>query len=257
VKRSGFTLLELLVVISIILLLAGLMMSGYRYMYSRVDDLKCQSNIRQIAMAIHSYCMKFDGQLPPPGRTNGWVNNRGWACDNTWYADGGLLYRMKLIGSLDIMVCPTHVADWALEQAWGTDISGNPINIYWESPRTDKTHPSPGSGRIPSSYAINANVWTSTSPFEPRRWEDFTNSHFLLMERSETGSAWTDMTISVADKLTTRHQPYRGSDGKDHGGGYIACFDGHAQYWTDEDFEATKSDAAPDYLKSKLWDPSK
>ncbi|MDP8263418.1 MAG: type II secretion system protein [Candidatus Ancaeobacter aquaticus] len=63
--KKGFTLVELLVVIAIIGILVGLLLPGLNRARKQALKLNCQSNLRQIGIAIKSYQNDYDQAYPP------------------------------------------------------------------------------------------------------------------------------------------------------------------------------------------------
>jgi prepilin-type N-terminal cleavage/methylation domain-containing protein len=63
-RRRGFTMIELLVVISVIVLLAGLLLPVISLVRRLANDVKCGSQLQQIAAAVEVYKGDNDGAFP-------------------------------------------------------------------------------------------------------------------------------------------------------------------------------------------------
>ncbi|OGV50689.1 MAG: hypothetical protein A2017_12995 [Lentisphaerae bacterium GWF2_44_16] len=63
-KKLAFTLIELLIVISIIAILAGILLPALKKAKDKVNEINCRNNLKQIASAVIMYQNDFNGFLP-------------------------------------------------------------------------------------------------------------------------------------------------------------------------------------------------
>ena len=77
-RASGFTLIELLVVIAIIAILAAVLFPIFSQAKATATTASCQSNIKQIGVAIQLYADANDGRLPNYSIGNGSARKLWW-----------------------------------------------------------------------------------------------------------------------------------------------------------------------------------
>jgi prepilin-type N-terminal cleavage/methylation domain-containing protein/prepilin-type processing-associated H-X9-DG protein len=76
--REGFTLIELLVVIAIIAILAALLFPVFNIARNKAHAAQCQSNLKQIGLAIAMYSSDYDDRFP-------WgVDSADYYCPQIW-----------------------------------------------------------------------------------------------------------------------------------------------------------------------------
>lgn len=78
--KKFFTILELLVVISIIVLLASLILPALKNAKEKGKQSVCANNLRQCGIAVHSYAGDYNSFLPPARTTitGGSLNHNIW-----------------------------------------------------------------------------------------------------------------------------------------------------------------------------------
>ena len=131
--KAGFTLLELLVVVSIIAMLTAILVPALSSARESAKGVCCASNLRQMTLAAQLYANNSNNHYPPA-----WVIHTGYSI--TWcgkyYKDNGVKYIDATKGPLwpylqekQIMRCYTgSLAQPAIKYAGSGEISGYGIN---------------------------------------------------------------------------------------------------------------------------------
>ncbi|HWB20565.1 MAG TPA: type II secretion system protein [Phycisphaerales bacterium] len=122
----GFSLIELIVVMSVVCLLAGLLMPSLSALREQAHRMICSSNEKQLAWGVLSYSADWKEHLPvsvvlQEGRPQDLMLSR-LGDDNGHDWDGiGLLYSLGYCGAPECYYCPSHHGDHRMEdheQEW-------------------------------------------------------------------------------------------------------------------------------------------
>ncbi|MDA3961598.1 MAG: prepilin-type N-terminal cleavage/methylation domain-containing protein [Planctomycetota bacterium] len=102
----GFTLIELMIVMAIIAILAGLLIPAVNVARAAAEKASCLSNLRQLGMAVASFAELNDGQAPLV--YDDWSKRSSYMFTN--YYNGlcgfGFLYRDDVFDTPQAFFCP-------------------------------------------------------------------------------------------------------------------------------------------------------
>ena len=206
-KRKGFTLVELLVVIGIIAVLISILLPTLARARESANRVKCASNLRQIAMASIAYANENKGSLPPPKFDNGPTQSPTYdyiftySYTNSWVDKGeeiganiGRLIARKHLTTWDIIECPSSGRaqdDQWRQYQYNVHIKrkGGKTKVWWPKisnfgkvPKTAVPAYNPSTGAS-GSYQFPSNVQRALAT-------DFINDLEFAYHSTQKGRAW-------------------------------------------------------------------
>mgnify|MGYP006271649427 CR=1 FL=1 len=249
-KRKGFTLVELLVVVAIIALLIGILLPAIGRARELANRAKCAANIRGIGQASIAYAGIYDGSMPK-WQVGSASNVQGFvgalyddSTDGDPGADGDTNTAANVSASLYLLVsggdvssdqflCPSaddekmDSVDFMYDFESENNISYSFINFFHDDLKKNWTN-----DRLSSAYAIGAD------------------------ENDELPSS----AISDADSLTTTEKENWNSGNHNDDGQNVLYGDGHASFSTtplagaDDDniFAWNDGEATADFSEANL-----
>jgi prepilin-type N-terminal cleavage/methylation domain-containing protein/prepilin-type processing-associated H-X9-DG protein len=132
-KRSAFTLIELLVVIAIIAILAAILFPVFAQAREAARKASCQSNLKQIALALGMYQQDYDGRMYASGMLPEFPATGPDGTNIVRMMGGGHSYFLQpYIKNRQLFVCPSDTG----ENYWGRSSTGWPWSTasWWNTP---------------------------------------------------------------------------------------------------------------------------
>lgn len=237
VALGGFTLVDVLATMSVIAVLIGLLVPGLAGVTESARRVACQSNVRQIGLALVMYTNDYNGQLPrsryiPAGGAG--ADQRSMSAekmvalrvpaaevdpsDRAGAWDGlGLLYHVEYLNASKVFYCPSHRGETshaAYARAW-TGGDGEIISNFHFRGQGPTTRRESGTSR-PLQTTVLWNIDPSQSSLiadSMRSQRDYNHPRGVNFFRADLSVHWFDDPLgAIRDSLPeSKDQPGGGT----------------------------------------------
>jgi prepilin-type N-terminal cleavage/methylation domain-containing protein len=204
-KLSGYTLVEVLVVIAIIGVLVGLLLPAVQHVREAAQLLNCENNLKQMGIAFHAAAGDHDGAMPtgdgayPIGSTDNYGSGFFHLLP---YLENANLYQASKLGGI--------------YDARNNGVQGQPITLF-----QCRTDPTVGNGMLPEydgqmwgtmSYPGNAQVFCQVYSVDESIKFPFPPAYYMkdpqgMPNLNSTFTDGTSSTILLAEKYASCTYP--------------------------------------------------
>lgn len=108
-RYNGFTLIELMVVISIISLLVSILLPALSTARRQAKSIQCASQVKQIGVAMHLYLHDYDGYFPPTYDSVTKFGGKVPTSGPTWAE----YFAAKYLQGKKLLECPESPSGWS------------------------------------------------------------------------------------------------------------------------------------------------
>lgn len=116
---TGFSLMELMVVIAVVIVLAGLLMPAFAKVRSFSRRTQCANNLKQIGIALHLYAANNNGDMPLyESMQAGWTNDLSLYLDDENIFDCPAVPGVGSISNPDYWLDTSDAGDLITESSW-------------------------------------------------------------------------------------------------------------------------------------------
>lgn len=149
--RRGVTMIELIVVLTIIGLLLALLLPAVQQVRSAAQRMSCKNNLRQLGLAIHNYIDEHS-HYPPRACRPGGIPWEAWSM------------HVRLLPFVDQLNL-ANLIDWQGEFSSQPEIAAKRVPVFvCPVEVNDKPYVVEGVKSYATNYAVNAGIWRIYNP---------------------------------------------------------------------------------------------